>query len=119
MAEENGNGRGNGKDPVVAAVQDVAARVHEVVAELRVTNTRLDSVEQVLRGHGRQLGEVVERLDRVETGLADLRGEVHEGFAGLGQKFESAAARDRRLEDGLQQLGERVARLEGRDPESR
>jgi ABC-type transporter Mla subunit MlaD len=126
MAEENGNGRGNGKDPVVEAI-------HELTGEVRTVNTRLESVEQVLRGHGRQLGEVVERLDRVEgvagevverldrveTGLADLRGEVHEGFAGLGQKLDSATARDRRLEDGLQQLGERVARLEGRDPESR
>ena len=81
MAEEQGNGRGNGKDPVVAAI-------HELTGEVRTINTRLESVEQVLRGHGRQLGEVVERLNRVETGLADLRGEVHEGFAGLGQKFE-------------------------------
>lgn len=119
MAGEEGNGRGNGKDPVVAAI-------HELTGEVRTINTRLESVEQVLRGHTRQLGEVVDRLGRVEgrlehveTGLADLRGEVHEGFASLGAKIESAATRDRRLEDGLQQLGERVARLEGRNPEPR
>jgi hypothetical protein len=69
-------------------------------------------VEQVLRGHGRQLGDLA-------SGLIDFRAEVHEGVTGLVQKIESAAARDRRLEDGLHQLGERIARLEGRNPEPR
>jgi hypothetical protein len=55
---------------------------------------------------------VVGRLTRVE-------GEVHEGFAELGEKIESAADRDRHLEDSVRDLGERVARLERRNPESR
>jgi hypothetical protein len=70
-----------------------------VVAELRGlradTNTRVESVEQVLRGHSRELSEVVDRLGRVEGGLTDLRGKVHEGFAELGEKIDSAADRDR------------------------
>jgi hypothetical protein len=103
MAE---SGQENGQNATVAVL-------HEVVAELRGlradTNTRFESVEQVLRAHSRQLEEVVGRLGsmdgrlgRVENGLADLRAEVHEGFAELGAKIESAADRDRHLEEKIQ-----------------
>ncbi len=124
MAE---SGQENGQNATVAVL-------HEVVAELRGlradTNTRFESVEQVLRGHSRQLEEVVGRLGRmderlgsmdgrlgrveghlermevrlgrVENGLADLRAEVHEGFAELGAKIDSAADRDRHLEEKIQ-----------------
>ncbi len=133
MGGDEGIGRGNGKDPVVAAIHELTAEVHKLQHGQGETNSHLEAVEQVLRGHTRQLGEVVDRLGRVEgrlerveehlghldSGLAGLRAEVHEGFAELGEKIESAASRDRRLEDGLQQLGERVARLEGRNPEPR
>jgi ABC-type transporter Mla subunit MlaD len=112
----NGNDHGNGKDPVVAGLDAVVAELRGLRDD---TNARFESVEQVLRGHTRQLGEVVDRLGRVETGLADLRGEVHEGFAELGDKIESAADRDRHLETSVQQLGERVARLEARSGEPR
>lgn len=112
MAEERGNGHGNGGDPVVTAIHELTAEVRTLHVGQRETNARLESVEQVLRGHGRQLGEVVDRLARLE-------GEVHEGFADLGQKIESAAERDRHLEESVQQLGERVARLEAQATPSR
>ncbi len=96
MAE---SGQENGQSATVAVL-------HEVVAELRglradtnsrfeSMDTRFESIEQVLRGQARQLGEVV-------AGVADLRAEVHEGFAELGEKIESAAARDRHLEEKIQ-----------------
>ena len=123
MAKKSGNGNGhaNGKDPVVTAIHELTAEVVGMRGELIVTNTRLESVEQVLRGHGRQLealhagqAETNACLAKVEDGLADLRAEVHEGFAELGSKIVSAAERDRHLEEDVRELGERVARLEAR-----
>jgi chromosome segregation ATPase len=91
-------------------------KVEAGVAELRVG---LDGVSRGLDGVREDLDGVREDLEGVRGGLADLRGEVHEGFADLGQKIESAADRDRHLEQSVQQLGERVARLEARSPEPR
>ena len=144
----NGNGHGNGKDPVVTAIHELTAELRTTRAEWRAelhglrletaegfakSNARFESIEQVLRGHGRQLealhagqAEIRDearqtnaRLAKVEDGLAGLRAEVHEGFAELGQKITSAAERDRHLEGDLRTLGERVARLEARVPETR
>ena len=92
--------------------------LHEVVAEVQIVATEL-------RGTNARLEQVTSRLDRVEqvlietrqeqrAGFAELRGEVHEGFAELGQKIDSAADRDRHLEQSVQELGERVAALEAR-----
>ncbi len=134
MAPKRGNGSGSSSDPILEALHQVVAEghvvatgVHVVATELRGTNSRLERVEDALTS----------RLDRVEKvlietrqeqragfaelrgGLDDLRGEVHEGFAELGQKIDSAATRDRHLEHSVRQLGERVAKLEARSPEPR
>ena len=117
MAKKSGNGhKGNGKDPVVTALHELTAEVRgmrEELTGLRTdTNARFGSLEQVLRGHGRQ-------LEALHEGLADLRGELHEGFIDLGSKIVSAVERDRRLESDVRGLGERVARIEARLPETR
>lgn len=92
MAKKSGNGHGNDADATLA----------DVVAELH-------GIGQILRGHGRQLTEVVGRLTKLEVTTA-------EGFADLRGRFdnllERASERDRRLE-------ERVAKLEARLPETR
>ncbi len=148
MAPKRGNGNGSSEDPIVKALHEVVAEVHVVATELKGTNsrldrvegalsTRLDRVEKVLvetrqemragfaelRGGLDEvrggLDEVRGGIDEVRSGLDGLRGEVHEGFAELGQKIESAADRDRHLAQSVQQLGERVARLEARQPEPR
>jgi uncharacterized protein (DUF3084 family) len=123
MAAKRGNGNGGSSDPVVKALHEVVAEVHVVASELRGTNarldqvtTRLDRVEQVLV-ETRQ--EQRAGFAELRGGLEDLRGEVHEGFAKLGQKIDSAADRDRHLEQSVQQLGERVAKLEARSADPR
>jgi predicted nucleic acid-binding Zn-ribbon protein len=130
---------------VVAEVHVVATELKGTNSRLdRVEgalSTRLDRVEKVLvetrqeqragfaalRGEMETgftelrtgLDEVRGGIDEVRSGLDGLRGEVHEGFAELGQKIDSAADRDRHLEQSVQQLGERVAKLEARSPEPR
>jgi BMFP domain-containing protein YqiC len=83
----------------------------------------LDRVEGVLLETRQDVRETNAKLGKLETevraGFADLRAEIHEGFADVGQKLDSAADRDRHLEDRVQQLGDRVARLEARNPEPR
>jgi DNA repair ATPase RecN len=85
MRGKRGNGS-NGDDPVVAAI-------HELTVEVRTVNSRLESVEQVLRGHGRQLGEVVDRLGRVEDRLDNIRDVA-------GERYRSLEERVARLEAG-------------------
>ncbi len=120
MAQQRGNGGGNGQDPMLKALHDVVAEVRGMALELRGlrtdTNARFERVETVLLETRHDLRDL---RAEVHTGFADLRSEVNEGFAELGQKIDSAADRDRHLEDRVQQLGDRVARLEARNPESR
>jgi chromosome segregation ATPase len=138
MASKRGNGDRSSEDPVVKALHEVVAEVHVVATELKGTNARLDRVEgalstrldrvekvlvetrqEVRTGFAALRGEMETGFTELGSGLDDLRGEVHEGFAELGQKIDSAADRDRHLEQSVQQLGERVARLEARQPEPR
>jgi hypothetical protein len=109
MAKKSGNGHGNGKDPVVTAI-------HELTAELRGfradSNARFEAVEQVLRGHGRQLGEVVDRLGRVEVRLEHVEER-------LDNIRDFAGERYREQGEALRTLAERVARLEARAPDTR
>ncbi len=102
MAQRRSNGGGSGEDAVVGAIHELTAEVRTLHAGQNETNARLESVEQVLRGHGRQLSELANGLSELANGLADLRGEVHEGFAELGQKIESAAERASHLEKSVQ-----------------
>ena len=107
MAARRGNG--NGSDPVVTAIHELTA----VVRELQVGQS---AIEQVLRGHGRQLEALHSGLAGLKGELQAVKGELHEGFAELGAKIESAAARDRSLEAHVDRLDERLTRLEGRSP---
>ena len=89
----------------MTAVHELSAVVRELHAGQREGNARLEAVEQVLRGHGRQLAEVNERLGRVE-GRLETTLERLEGIGDL------AVGHCRSLE-------ERVAKLEARASETR
>ncbi len=113
MAKKSGNGHSNGKAADLGDVVAELRRLGEGLALLQVTtaegfaksNARLERLEEVSLDNRRGLREVREEL-------ANVRGEVHEGFADLGQKIVSAAERDSRLEGYVRALAERVARLE-------
>ncbi|MHB8420596.1 MAG: hypothetical protein ACYDCL_21185 [Myxococcales bacterium] len=110
MAKKNGNGhKGNGAEPVVTAIHELT----DVVRELQAGQK---GIEQILRGHGRQ-------LEALHAGQAETNARLDQTNARLdrlGDRFdnllERASERDRRLEDDVRGLGERLARLEGREP---
>ncbi len=102
MAKKNGNGRGNGKDPVVTAIHELTSKVVERLAALEVGQK---GIEQILRGHGRQLEALHAGQAETTARLGRLVGRFH-------NLLHRARARDRRLE-------ERVAKLEAREPETR
>ena len=118
---------GNGHDPVVTAIHELTARV---VERLSALETGQAAIEQLLRGHGRQLEalhtgqkETNARLAKVEDGLSDVRDELHGGLGKVSDRLDNirdfAGERYREQGEGLRSLGERVAKLEARVPETR
>ena len=112
MATKRGNGNGRG-GKTEDAMLEVLKAIHQSVETSRA---ELRAELQGVRGEVRQTNV---RLAKLEAGFADLRGELHEGFADLGSKIDSSAARDRHLEEHVRELGERVAKLEARTSETR
>jgi chromosome segregation ATPase len=97
----NGNGHGNGKDPVVNAIHELTAEVRTLQRGQEQTNARLESVEQVLRGHGRQLGEVVDRLGRVEVRLERVEDRLDNIRDLAGERYRALEERVARIEERL------------------
>jgi DNA repair ATPase RecN len=103
MAGKRGNGS-NGQGPVVEAVHELTAEVRTLHVGQSETNARLESVEQVLRGHGRQLGEVVDRLGRVEVRLEHVEGHLERVEDRLENIRDIAGERYRSLEERVEKL---------------
>ena len=95
---------GNGHDPVVTAI-------HELTAVVRELQAGQGAIEQVLRGHGKQ-------LEALHGGLADVRAELHT-LNGRMEHVETTlldTRADMRALAGprVQNLEERVAKLEAK-----
>ncbi len=116
MAGKRGNGGSNGNDPILTAL-------HEVVAELRGTNVRLERVEGVLletrqeqRETNFRLGKVEERLETTNARLGQVEERIETTNARLG-RVEERLENIRDLAGGQYRLlEERVAKLEARLP---
>jgi X-X-X-Leu-X-X-Gly heptad repeat protein len=124
MPKKGGNGHGNGSNPVVGGLQEVVAELRGFRAD---SNARFESVEQVLRGHAVQLGQLRDGLGQlrdglgqVRDGLGQLRDETRAGFADVRQELEKVNGRLDGIRDlageSYRALEKRVARLEERLP---
>ena len=111
MAKRNGNG--HGKDETLETLKAILDVQREMVTRLGSMDSRLGRVETVL----------LETRQETRAGFADVRAELHT-LNGRMEHVKTAlldARTDMRTLAGqrVQSIGERVARLEARTPETR
>ncbi len=124
MAGKRGNGGGNGKDPMLAALHSVVTEVHglaakvtDVVAELKGTNVRLERVEVVLLETRHEQRETNARLGRVEERIETTNARLETTNARLGrveERLETTNARLGRVEERLDTTNAGLGRVEER-----